>query len=75
MNYEDLSSALSLYTLMKATLLFLFINVVTRNMSVSIDGILILDRNPKVYEVDENIYTKLELNPQMLLTSNKSKSI
>ena len=75
MNYEDLSSALSLYTLMKATLLFWFINVVTRNMSVSIDGILILDRNPKVYEVDENIYTKLELNPQMLLTSNKSKSI
>ena len=75
MNYEDLSSALSLYTLMKATFLFWFINVVTRNMSVSIDSILILDRNPKVYEVDENIYTKLELNPQMLLTSNKSKSI
>ena len=58
-NSEDLVSAPSLYTLIKASFLYLFINVAARNLSVPIGGILLLGVNSKGYEADENIYTKV----------------
>ena len=40
-------------------------------------GIFILDRNPKRYELEENIATKFEVNPRMfstLKTKNPSEA-
>ena len=61
-NSEDLDIAPSSSTLMNATFLFQFLNVVTRNFRMSRGGRLTLDRNPKGYEVADHIATKLELN-------------
>ena len=66
MNFEDLVIAPYSYTRIKANLLYLFINVVTRNLSVSICGNLILDGNSKGYDEDEHISTEVEVNPPML---------
>ena len=66
MNSEDLNSVPSSSALMNATFLSLFINVVTRNFRMSRGGHLILDGNPKGYEVVEHISTKVEVNPLML---------
>ena len=67
-NSECLYSAQSLYTLKNATFLSWFLNVVTRNFRMSRGGHLLLDRNPKGYEVAEHIATKVEVNPRMLST-------
>ena len=51
---------------MNATFLSWFINVVTRNLRMSIGGSLLMDGNPKGYEVAEHVPTKVEVNPRML---------
>ena len=38
-------------------------------------GIFLLDRKPNLYDVAEHIATKVEVNPQMLLTLKNVKSI
>ena len=38
-------------------------------------GRLLLDGNPKGYEVSEHIATKVEVNPRMLSTLKNAKSI
>ena len=48
---------------MNATLLYWFINVVTRNLRMSRGVILILDVNPKGYEISEHIATKYKVKP------------
>ena len=50
-NYEDMASATSSSTLMHATLLSLFLNVVTMNFRMSRGVGLLLDGNPKGYKV------------------------
>ena len=74
-NYDDLASAPSSSTLMNATFLSLFLNVVTRNLRMSRGGRSLLDRNPKGYEVAEYIATKVEVNPRMISTLKNVKSI
>ena len=37
-------------------------------------GRLLLDGNPKVYEVAEHIFTKVEVNPRMFSTMKKRKN-
>ena len=65
-NYYDLASAPYSSTLMNATFLYCFLNVVTINLRMSRGGHLLLDGNPKGYEVAEHIATKVEVNPRML---------
>ena len=72
---DDLASAPSSSILMNATFLSWFINVVTRNLRISRGGRLLLDGNPKGYEVADHIATKVEVNPQMLSTLKNAKSI
>ena len=60
---------------MNATFLYWFLNVLTSNLRVSRGGLLIIDGNPKGYEVSEHIDTKFEVNPRMLSTLKKAKSI
>ena len=68
MNSEDISGAPSSSTHINATLVYLFVNEVTRNLRISGVRRLLLDGNPKGCEVAEHIATKVELNPQMLST-------
>ena len=75
MNSEYLSGAKYSSTLMNENFLYCFPNVVTRNFSMSRCESLLLDGNPKGYEVAEHIVTKVELNPPMLSTLKNSKSI
>ena len=44
--------------MMNATFLFLFLNVVTRNFRMSRGVRLLLDGNPKRYEVEDDIAKK-----------------
>ena len=74
-NFDDLASAPSSSTLTNATLLSWFINVVTRNFRMSRGGRLLLDGNPKGYEVAEHKATKVEVNPRILSTLKNAKSI
>ena len=74
-NYEDLASALYSSTMMNATFLSWFLNVVTRNFRMSRVGCLLLDRNPKGYEVAYHTATKVEVNPQMISTLKNAKYI
>ena len=67
-NSDDLASAPSSSTLMNATFLSRFLNVVIRNLRMSRGGRLLLDGNPKGYEVAEHIATVVEVNPRMLST-------
>ena len=60
---------------MNATFLSWFINVVTRKLNMSRGVILILDINPKGYEVSEHISTKFKVNPWMISTLKKLKPI
>ena len=74
-NSEDLASAPSSSTLMNATFLSLFLNVVTKHFRVSRGVRLLLGGNPKGCAVAEHIATKFEVNPQMLSTLKNEKSI
>ena len=74
-NSEDLASAPSSSTLMNTTFLSLFLNVATINFRMSRGGRLLLDGNPKGYEVAEHIATKVEVNTRVLLTFKNAKSI
>ena len=74
-NSEDLASYTSSSTLMNATFLSWFINVMTRNFRISRSRHLLLDGNTKGYEVAEHIYTKVEVNTRMLSTLKNEKSI
>ena len=74
-NSDDLASAPSSSTLMNATFLSWFLNVVTRHFRISRGGRLRLDGNPKGYEVAEHIATKVEVNPRILSTLKNAKSI
>ena len=67
-NSEYLDSAPYSSTLINATLLSWLLNVVTRTFRMSRGGSLLLDGNPKGYEVAENIATKVEVNPRMIST-------
>ena len=78
MDPEDLASAPSSSTLMNATVLILFLNVVTRKFRMSRSGRLLLYGDPKGYEVEEHIEhiaTKVEVNPPMLSTLKNKKPI
>ena len=72
---EDLDSAPSSSTLKNATFLYWFLNAATRNFRMSRGGRLLLDGNPKGYEVSEHIATKVEVNPRMLSTLKNAKYI
>ena len=72
---DDLAIDPSSSTLMNATFLSWFINVVTRNLRMSRGGRLLLDGNPNGYEVAYHISTKVDVNPQMLSTLKSAKSI
>ena len=61
--------------MMYATFLSWFLNIVTRKVSMSIGGRLLLYGNPKEYEVAEHISTKFEVNPGMLSTLKNEKLI
>ena len=74
-NSEDLASAPSLSTQMNEKFLSWLLNITRRNFRMSRGGHLILDGNPKRYELAENIDRKVEVNPQMLLISKNGKSI
>ena len=71
---EDLASAPSSSTLINTTLLYLFFKAETRNFNVSIWGLLILDRNSNVYEVEVHTSKIIEANPLIILTLKKVKS-
>ena len=68
MNSEEIHSALYSSTQVNENFLFWFLNLVTRNFSMSRGGRLLLGVNPKGCEVAEYIATKIELNPWMLST-------
>ena len=74
-NSDDLASAPYSSTLMNATFLSWFLNVVTRNLRMSRGGRLLMDGNPRGCEVEEHIATKVEVNPQMLSTLKNAESI
>ena len=60
---------------MNATVLFWFTNVVKNDLRMSRGVILILDINPKGYEVSDHISTKFKVNPWMISTLKKLKPI
>ena len=72
---EDLDIAPSSSTFMNATVLSWFINVLTRIFRMSRGGCLLLDENPKGYEVAEHIATKVEVNLRILSTLKNAKFI
>ena len=51
---------------MNETFLSWFLNVVETNLRMSRGVILIMYVKPKVYEVSDNIATKVKVNPWML---------
>ena len=65
-NSKDLASDPSSSNMMNATFLSWFLNVVIRNFRMSRGGRLLLDENPKGYELAENIPTRVEVNTRML---------
>ena len=67
-NTEDIASDSSLSTLINANFLSWFLNVATRNSRISRGGRLLLDGNPNVYEVADNIATNVEVNTWILST-------
>ena len=69
------ASAPSSSTLINATFLSWFKNLVTRNFRMSRRVRLLMDGNPKGCEIAYYIATKVELNPQMILTLKNEKSI
>ena len=75
MNSEDLASDKSSSTLMKVTFLSSFLNVVTRSLRMSRCGLLLMKRNPNVYELEEHVATKVEVNPRIISTLKTAKSI
>ena len=62
-NYDDLDSASYSSILMNANFLSWFLNEVERHFRMSRGGRLLLDWNPKKYEVADHIATKVEVNP------------
>ena len=58
---------------MNATFLSWLLNIVKRNLRMSIGVILILDVNPKGYVVLEHIPKKVRVNPWMLETLKNYK--
>ena len=58
---------------MNATFLFWFTNVVKNDLRMSRGVILILDVNPKGYEVSEHIAKKFKVNPWMISTLKDTK--
>ena len=56
---------------MNATFLSLLLNVVKINLRISRGVRLVLDLNPKGYEVEEHIAAKVKSNPRMLSTLKK----
>ena len=74
-NSEDIGSSPSTLTLMNATFLYLFLNLVTIFFRMSRGGRLILDTNPKGHEVAEHIATKFEVNTRILSTLKNEKYI
>ena len=72
---EDLASDPSSSTQMNANFLSWLLNEVTIIFNISRDGRLILDGNPKGHELAEHIATKVEVNPQIILTLKIEKSI
>ena len=75
MDSEDLDSAQSSSTWTNVTFFYWFLNVVTRNFRMLRGGSLILGGNKNGYQVAEHRSTKSEVNPWMLSTLKKSKSI
>ena len=75
MTLEYLASSPSSSTWMNATLLYLFRYVITRNFCMSRGGCILIDVNPKDYEVALYIATKDEVKPRMLLILKKVKFI
>ena len=73
-NSEDLAIDPSSSTHMNATFLSLLLNIVTINFRMSRGGRLLMDGNPKEYEVAEHMATKFEVNPRMLLTLKKENA-
>ena len=74
-NSEYLANVPSSSTRMNATLLSVLRNVVTSNLRISRGRRLIMDGNPKGYEVAEHISKKVEVNPQMLSILKNANSI
>ena len=74
-NLEDLVNDTYLSTLMKATLLTWLFDIVTRNFKISRDDFLLLYINPNIYDVDDHIDTKVEVNAWILSTLNNEKYI
>ena len=72
---EDITSDPYSWTLIDATFLSWFLNVFTINVRESRVRHFLLDGNPKWYEVEEHIATKVEANIQMLSTFKNKKSI
>ena len=60
---------------MNVNLLSLLINVVIGHFSMSRGECLLLDGNPKGYELAEHIATKVEINTRMLSTFKNAKYI
>ena len=60
---------------MNANLLSWFLIVVKYNIRISRDGRLLLDRNPKGYEVTEHIFTKVKVNQRTISTLKGAKYI
>ena len=75
MNSKNIAGAPSSATGMNENFSFCFLDVMTRTLRMSRGGRLILDVNPKGYEVAEHIATKVEVNSQMLSTLKNAKSI
>ena len=73
MNSEDLYSDPYSSTMMSENFLAWFLNVVTRNLSMSRGVRLPPDVNPKGCEYAEHIATKVEVNPHMLSTLKNKK--
>ena len=74
-NSEIITSYPSLSTWMNAIFIYWFINVVTKQLSISRGGLLLLGGNPKGCEVAKHIATKFEVNTWMLSTPKNVKSV
>ena len=59
---------------MDETFLSWFHTIVTRNLMISRGVILILDVNPKWYEVSKHIATKFKVNPWIISILKKKKT-
>ena len=75
MNPEDLDSDQSSSNIMNAYFLSWFFNVVTIHIRMLRGQRLLLDGNPKGYEVAEHIVKKVEINPHMVSILKNEKYI